>query len=58
MAEHLRQIISRAAVDAHAVLVCDGAARHQPRGRLPMPNNISLLEQSGYAFELNSIKNV
>jgi hypothetical protein len=28
MTEHLREISSQAAVDAHAVLACDGAACH------------------------------
>ena len=58
MAEHLREISSQVAADAHAVLVCDGAGWHQPGERLPVPNNISLLKQPGYAPELNPIENV
>ena len=49
---------TRSTADAHAVLVCDGAGWHQPGLRLPVPNNISLLKQPGYAPELNPIENV
>lgn len=58
MAEHLREISSQVAPGAHAVLVCDGAGWHQPGERLPVPDNISLLKQPGYAPELNPIENV
>ena len=58
MAEHLREISSQVATDAHAVVVCDGAGWHQPGERLRIPKNISLLPLPGYSPELNPVENV
>ena len=44
--------------EAHAVLVCDGAGRHQTGERLTVPPNLSLLRLPPYAPELNPIENV
>ena len=37
------QDVGLALVDAHAVLICDGAGWHQPGGDLTVPENMSLL---------------
>lgn len=58
MAEHLKEISSQVALDAHAVLLLDGAGWHQPGERLPVPDNITLLPLPAYAPELNPIENI
>jgi transposase len=58
MNEHLKQISTRVAHGAHAVLVLDGAGWHQTGGRLVVPNNITLLPLPPYAPELNPMENV
>jgi len=53
------QEISRLVVPgAHAVVVLDGAGRHQAGGRLRIPANISLLHLPPYSPEFNSQENV
>jgi transposase len=58
MADHLAEISTQVAADAHAVAVCDGAGWHQPGDRLPIPDNISLLPLPSYAPELNPVENI
>lgn len=58
MNEHLIEISAMVAPQAHAVLVCDGAGWHQPRGRLRVPANITILKLPPYAPELNPMENV
>jgi hypothetical protein len=49
MNEHLNEISTQVAPDAHAVLVCDRAGWHQTGGRLRVPDNITLLSLPPYA---------
>jgi len=58
MNEHLKEISTRVARGAHAVLVLDGAGWHQTAGRLLIPDNITLLFLPPYAPELNPMENV
>jgi hypothetical protein len=58
MNEHLKEISTQVANDAHAVLVLDGAGWHQAGGRLRVPDNITLLHLPPYAPELNPVENV
>jgi hypothetical protein len=58
MNEHLKEISTQVAPDAHAVLVCDGAGWHQTGGELHVPDNISLLLLPPYSPELNPMENV
>ena len=58
MHEHLKVISAGVAPGAHAVLVCDGAGRHQPGERLTVPDNITLLPLPPYTPELNPLENV
>ncbi len=58
MNEHLKEISTRVARGAHAVLVLDGAGWHQTGGRLHVPDNITLLSLPPYAPELNPMENV
>ncbi len=58
MNEHLKQISTRVAQGAHAVLVLDGAGWHQTGGGLIVPDNITLLPLPPYAPELNPMENV
>jgi transposase len=51
MNEHLKEISTRVAPGAHAVLVCDGAGWHQPGKRLRTPDNLSLLRLPSYSPE-------
>jgi len=37
MTEHLAEIATQVSEGRHAVLVCDGAGRHQPGARLTVP---------------------
>src|ERR1700732_3148510 len=53
MNEHLKEISTQVARDAHAVLVCDRAGWHQTGGRLRVPDNITLLPLPPYAPGLN-----
>jgi len=50
MNAHLAEISTQLAAGAHAILVLDGAGWHQSGGRLPLPNNISLLKLPPPAF--------
>jgi hypothetical protein len=45
-------------ISTRAVLVCDGAGRHQTRQRLTPADNVNLLRLPPYAPELNPIENV
>jgi len=58
MNEHLKEISTQVAKDAHAVLVLDGADWHQGGGNLQVPDNISLLHLPPYAPELNPMEDV
>lgn len=58
MNEHLAEISTQVAANAHALLVCDGAGWHQPGKRLMVPDNITLMPLPPYAPELNPIENV
>jgi DDE superfamily endonuclease len=58
MNEHLKEISTQVAIDAHAVLVLDGAGWHQTGGALRVPDNITLLHLPPYAPELNPVENV
>ncbi len=58
MNEHLKEISTQVAKDAHAVLVLDGAGWHQVGRDLHVPDNISLLPLPPYAPELNPMENV
>src|SRR6185295_17044344 len=58
MNEHLKEISTQVATDAHAVLVCDGAGWHQPGKRLRIPSNITLLPLPPYSPELNPMENI
>lgn len=58
MTEHLLEISTQVAQNAHAVLLCDGAGWHQIGARLHVPDNITLLPLPPYAPELNPMENV
>ena len=58
MNEHLKEISTQVATDAHAVLVGDGAGWHQPGKRLRIPSNITLLPLPPYSPELNPMENI
>lgn len=58
MNEHLKEISTQVALDAHAVLVLDGAGWHRTGGALRVPDNITLLHLPPYAPELNPVENV
>src|ERR1022692_2253593 len=58
MNEHLKEIITQVAQGAQAVLILDGVGWHQTGGRLRVPDNITLLQLSPYAPELNPVENV
>ena len=58
MSVHLTEISRCVSLDAHALLVCDGAGWHQTGQRLAVPSNITLLRPPPYAPELNPIENV
>ena len=58
MNEHLQEISTQMAKNAHAVLALDGAGWHQGGGDLQVPDNISLLHLPPYAPELNLMENV
>ena len=49
MNEHLAEISTRVAADAHCLLVCDSAEWHQPGERLIVPTNVTLLRLPAYA---------
>jgi putative transposase len=51
MNEHLKEIHTRVAPGAHAVLVCDGAGWHQQGKRLRTPDNITLRPLPPYSPE-------
>jgi transposase len=55
---HLAEIGRNVAPGAHAVVVLDGAGWHQTRGRLRIPDNVSLLHLPPYSPELNPAENV
>jgi hypothetical protein len=52
MNQHLGEISAQVAPGAHAVLVCDGAGRHQRGNKLVVPDNITLLCLPPYSPEL------
>ena len=58
MSEHLLEISTQVADNAHAVLLCDGAGWHQTGERLQVPDNITLLPLPPYSPELNPMENV
>jgi putative transposase len=58
MNEHLKEISTQVTLGAHAVLVCDGAGRHQQGETLCLPDNITLLPLPTSAPELNPMENV
>jgi transposase len=58
MTVHLAEIGKQVRIDAHAVLVCDGAGWHQTGQRLTVPRNVTLLRLPPYSPELNPIENV
>jgi DDE superfamily endonuclease len=58
MNQHLAEISSQVAANAHAVVLVDGAGWHQTGGRLRVPQNISLLKLPPYSPELNPVENV
>jgi hypothetical protein len=43
MNEHLKEISSQVSTSAHAMLLLDQAGWHQTRGRLDVPDNITLV---------------
>ena len=55
---HLAEISRQIAPGAHAVLMLDGAGRHQTGGKLRIPDNISLLRLPPNSPELNPVENV
>jgi hypothetical protein len=58
MNEHLKEISTQVASDAHAIVVCDGAGWHQRGKRLRIPDNITLLSLPPYSPELNPMENI
>ena len=55
---HLEEISAAVTPGAQAVLVCDGAGRHQRGKKLVVPDNITLLPLPPYSPELNPMENV
>src|SRR5215213_2444945 len=55
---HLVEIGGQVAEGAHAVVIMDGAGRHQTGGELGVPANITTLRPPPYAPELNLVENV
>jgi len=55
---HLVGIASQITPGSHAVPVIDGAAWHEPGGRLSVPGNISPLPLPPYSPELNPTGNI
>jgi transposase len=58
MNEHLKELATRVAPGAVAVVVCDGAGWHQRGKRLKVPDNIRLLSLPPYSPELNPVEKV
>jgi hypothetical protein len=58
MNEHLKEISTRVAPRAQALLICDRAGWHQAGGKLQVPRNITLLHLPPYAPEWNPMENV
>jgi transposase len=58
MNEHLKEISTQVTTGVHAVLILDGAGRHQTGGELNTPDNITLLPLPPYAPELDPMENV
>jgi hypothetical protein len=58
MNQHLKEISSRVASGAHALLLLDRAGWHQAGERLRVPANISLLPIPPYSPELNRMEPV
>ena len=54
---HLEEIARTVATDAHALLIVDGAGRHDAKD-LRVPDNITLLKPPPYEPELNPMENV
>src|SRR5260370_32839984 len=57
MNQHLCEISSQVAADAHAVVILDGASWHKSHG-LVAPSNITLLALPPYSPELNPVERV
>lgn len=55
---HLEEISRQVQPGHHAVLILDGAPWHDERGRLLVPDNISLLKLPPYSPELNPAENI
>ena len=55
---HLLEISTAIGSGAHAVLIVDGAGRHQPGSLLRVPDTITLLHLPPYSPELNPVRNV
>jgi transposase len=58
MNQHLAEISTQVAADAHAIVLLDGAGWHQTGGKLRVPQNLSLLNLPPYSPELNPVENV
>ena len=58
MNEHLAEISSQVAPDAHALLICDGAGWYQRGAYLIVPENVARLSLPRYSPELNPVENV
>ena len=58
MSLHLAAIAKMLGVDAHAVIIVDGAGWHQEGGDLIVPENIPLLRLPPYSPELNAQENI
>jgi hypothetical protein len=58
MSEHLKDLSTQAAPSSIAVVICDGAGRHQRGKELVVPDNIRLLSLPPYSPELNPMENV
>ncbi len=55
---HLEEISCQVTRGSHAVLLLDGAGRHQMGGKLRVPQNVSLLPLPPYSPELNPVENI
>lgn len=55
---HLAEIAKAVSVNAHAVVIIDGAGWHLEGGDLKVPDNLSLLRLPPYSPELNAQENI
>lgn len=58
MNDQLKEISAHVAKGAHALLLCNGASRHQTGGELKVPDNITMMFIPPYSPELNPMENV